>query len=125
MKRDLELKTSDGGAITVPFKSTGTTPIWFKQFAGEDLVASINDATGNISKSSDVYSRLAYVMHRQAIAKSLDELSDLDIDGFYAWLDQFEPMTFANKSDEIVDIYLCNTETSSDAKKNPDQQTDQ
>ena len=125
MRKELELETSEGTIVSVPFKSSGTTTIWFRKFTGKELVESVNDINGNTQKAEKVYSRLAYVMHQQAVAESLKELSELDEDSFIEWIDKFEPLTFANNAEAIVDIYICNTETSSDAKKNPDQQTDQ
>ena len=125
MYRELELRTSEGTITNVPFKSTGTTSVWFKKFTGKELIPSVNGAIGETHESDDIYSRLAYVMHRQALAESVREMSELNEDEYYEWLDQFEPLTFANNAGTIADIYICNVETSSDAKKNPDQQTDQ
>ena len=125
MYRELELKTSEGGVTIVAFKSTGTTSIWFKKFTGEELIPSANAAIGEAHKCEDIYSKLAFVMHKQALVGSVKEMSELNEDEYYEWLDQFEPLEFANNADVLADIYICNVETSSDAKKNPDQQTDQ
>ena len=125
MYKELNYKGSDGTDITVPFKSTGTTPLWFKKFTGKELIQSVNDAQGNTHESDGVYSRLAFVMHKQAIVESMRDMSELNDDEYYEWLDQFNPLAFSNTAGDIIDIYTCNLETSSDAKKNPDQPTDQ
>lgn len=125
MYKELKLEKSDGTVIPVPFKSTGTTSLWFKKFAGKEIIPSVNNANGNTHESDDIYSRLAFIMYKQATVESVKDMSELDEDEYYEWLDQFEPLTFANAAGDIADIYICNVETSSDAKKNPDQQTDQ
>ena len=125
MYKELELRTSEGTVTTVPFKSTGTTSIWFKKFTGKELIPSVNDAIGETHESDDIYSRLAFIMNKQALGVPVKDLSWLIEDEYYEWLDQFEPLTFANNAGALADIYICNVETSSDAKKNPDQQTDQ
>lgn len=124
MYRELELKTSEETVVKVPFKSTGTTAIRYKQFTGKELNKSVEAASGDTFESDKVFSQLAYVMNKQATATSVAELTNLNEEDYIEWLDQFQPLTFTHNSDAIADIYVCNVETSSDSKKNPAQQTE-
>ena len=124
MYRELELKTAEDTTVKVPFKSTGTTAIRFKQFTGKELTKAVEEASGDTYMSDIVFSKLAYIMHKQAIATSVAELSNLNEEDYIEWLDGFQPLVFTHNSDAVADIYTCNVETFSDAKKNPDQQTE-
>ncbi len=124
MYREIEMRMSDGTVSMVPFKATGGTRIWFKQLTGKDVIESINVSQTDTDKAEEAFSQLAYVMNKQATCKEISELSNLNMSDYIEWLDQFAPMEFIGKSTAIVNTYVGNTETESDAKKNPDQLTE-
>ena len=70
-------------------------------------------SSGNL----DSISQLAYVMHRQAEAKSISDLDDLTFENYLDWMDLFDSMEFLYKAVQLINIYMNNTETTVEPKK--------
>lgn len=132
MYKELELNLADGTSEKVAFKATGTTAYRFKQLTHKDLMTCIInmiDATKDAeddtqvaiaiasSGNLDSISQLAYVMHRQAEAKSISDLDDLTFENYLDWLDLFDSMEFLYKAVQLINIYMNNTETTVEPKK--------
>lgn len=132
MYKELELNLADGTSEKVAFKATGTTTYRFKQLTHKDLMTCIInmiDATKDAeddtqvaiaiasSGNIDSISQLAYVMHRQAEAKSISDLDDLTFEKYLDWLDLFDSMEFLYKAVQLINIYMNNTETTVEPKK--------
>lgn len=66
-------------------------------------------------------SELAYIMNQQAEAKSPSDLMALSYEGYFDWLDQFDSMTFLQNATAIIDVYMNNTKSTSEPKKEPAQ----
>lgn len=64
---------------------------------------------GGEEPNTDVLSKLAYTMAKQASTEELPEFID--------WLDQFELVDFMKALGEISELWNKNTQTSAEAKK--------
>ena len=137
MYKELEIKTVEGEAQLTPFKAIGTTAYRFKQLTKKDLMVCITNmlaAIGDLNSENDSdntktmiaiassgelesISQLAYVMYRQATAKSINDMADMNIENYLDWLDQYDSMEFLWNAVAIIKIYMNNTETSSEPKK--------
>ena len=130
MYKKIEIAGADGQAKEVEFLANAATTRRFKMIFHEDLITKFANAKvesdGKEIYDVDFLPELAYVMAMQAEAKSneklkLDKLNDST---FLDWLEGFDSMAIENKADEIMGIYVGNTETTSEAKKNINEQSE-
>ena len=126
MYKELELELADGSIQKVPFKACGTTSWRYYQFTKKEVLKelAIPNIPENYNTLDMVYSKLAYIMNKQATAKTASDMANISEDDYLEWLENFASMEFCTHSAELLDIYLNNKETNSDAKKNPGQPTE-
>ena len=106
------------GGITVPMLANGATPIRYKHIFHKDIIAEFQEAQNDYSKATTSMPELAFVMAKQAEAKDGKvDLNLIDEDMYVEWLEQFDPMDLPLASDQIVDLYMGNNATTSEAKK--------
>lgn len=106
----------DGGK-EVKLAANAATPFRFKQLFGKDLLRLFNDSSKNESEMvdlADTITELAFIMNSQAEGRDMNRLS---LDEFYSWLEDYEPMDFIVKSQEVVNVYLSSTQVSAESKK--------
>ena len=65
--------------------------------------------------------KLAYVMAKQAEKADMTKLNN---DTFMKWLEDFETTDFFEVTDDILNLYSGQMSTTSEAKKNTDQQSE-
>lgn len=82
----------------------------------QDLMSQeqLDEFEQEIYASYELANKVAYVMAAQAAAKAPSDLSKLSIDGFYEWLEGFEPHEIEASADEIMAVY------NGTAEKDPD-----
>lgn len=103
----------------VPLKASGATPFYFNNVFKIDLLTSFTKLSDDeIGKSADLVSMLAYIMNAQAEKK---DMSALNKETFYEWLDQFGANDLPEAGDKIIDVYSGNLQTSSNPKKKNNQ----
>lgn len=102
------------GKESVPMKSNAATPIRYRQVFHKDILKELSEAEKNTALAMDSISQLAYIM---AMTGSGADMSQLNEEKYIAWLEQFETFDFIEASEAIVDVYLGNTTTTSEAKK--------
>lgn len=99
----------------VPLKASGATPFFFNNVFKIDLLTSFTKITDeDLGRSADLVSMLAYIMNAQAEKK---DMSSLNKESFYEWLDQFGANDIPEAGEEIINVYLGNIQTSSNPKK--------
>lgn len=104
MKRTI---TIDGKEIT--FVANAKTPLFYKQWVGEDLLVIMPQLKqDDPSASLDLFSKLAYVMARQADP----EVGELD-----EWLDQFGIFSLYNALPQLTDMWGVENKTTVAPKK--------
>ena len=106
------------GNITVPMLANGATPLRYKMIFHKDLISEFQDATENAEKAMESLPELAFIMAMTAKSKDgKQDLSKLNLNLYMEWLEQFDPMDLPMASEQIVNLYLGNTVTSSEPKK--------
>lgn len=126
MYKELEIEKADGSIEKMPFKACGTTGMRYRQFTGHEIMKDLDIPTDaeHYNELDNAYSRLAYVMNKQATAKSVNDMQNLSEEDYINWMEEIASVEFVKKSNDLLDIYLNNKITTSDAKKKVDQQTE-
>lgn len=110
-----EIKVGDK---TIPMLANGATPLRYKLLFRKDIIAEFQLAENDYSKVTDSVPELAFIMAKQAEAsQSKEDLNLLNFDKYMTWMEQFEPMDLVFASDDIIDLYMGNNQTSSESKK--------
>lgn len=126
MYKKITLTTYDGKEKDVEFLANAATPLRYKQIFGGDLIQKFVDAkkekNGETTYNIDFLGELAFLMAMQAKKKSDDSISleKLSMDNYLDWLEDFGGMAIEDKAEEIIGVYIGNTKTDSEAKKNAD-----
>lgn len=130
MFQTIEMASSDGKTMNVDFLANAATPRRFKMVFRKDLLTMFANAKtevdGRENYDIDFLPELAYIMAMQAEAKSNDKvkLDKLNYNTFMDWLEEFDGMAFENRASEVLGVYLGNASTTSEAKKNIEQQNE-
>lgn len=93
------------GEKNVEIVANAATPYIYKQVFGEDFLVKIQEK----NPDPDLFQKMGFVMAMQAEIKSIPELMRLNINKFYEWLFQFEPMDVLTATNEISQIYFRQT----------------
>lgn len=92
--------------------------IGFRGYAGKDANILTDDEVAELSKRTEVFSKLCFVMAKQAEIKDAKALMDLSIADFYIWLSDIEPQAFSDA--EVMTVLLAlwqgNTDTTVESK---------
>ena len=94
--------------------ANGATPIRYRMVFGKDLLSEFQNVDNNYSVAIDTISELAFIMAKAAEKADMDLLNKA---AYVAWLEQFEPFDITNAAEEIVELYMGNTVTTSEVKK--------
>lgn len=55
---------------------------------------------------ADIFSKMGFIMAKQAQTDKMSELMATTIDEYYEWLVQFEPLDLLNAAGEISNLYI-------------------
>lgn len=151
MFREFDMQMADGSTRRVPFVANGATSLRYRMVFGKELGAAISNVltalqnSGNInvdptadmddvdieqlkgmiavvdSGAMEAVYELGYIMNAAAEHR---DMRNLDINGYFDWLEQFETLELMMHSTDIIGLYLNNKTTTSTAKKNGDQLID-
>lgn len=106
------------GGINVPMLANAATPLRYKQLFGKDLLTEFQGAQNDQAKVVESIPELAFIMAMAAKAKEgKQDLNLINQAKYMEWLEQFDPMDLPMVSEQIVNLYLGNTVTSSEPKK--------
>ena len=106
------------GDKTIPMLANGATPLRYKLVFKKDIIKELQLAENDYSKVTDSMPELAFIMAKQAEASSGNaDLNLLDFNMYMTWMEQFGPMDLVLASDDIIDLYMGNAETSTEPKK--------
>lgn len=106
------------GKVTVPMLANAATPLRYKQLFGKDLITEFQGAQDDQAKVVESIPELAFIMAMAAEAKEgKQEFCLINQTTYMEWLEQFDPMDLPMASEQIVNLYLGNTVTSSEPKK--------
>lgn len=131
MYKAIKLHSAKGETVEVGFLANAATPLRFKMIFRSDLLTKFANAKrenedGTVNLDIDFLPELAFTMAMQSKAADDDEikLEKLSYNDFLNWLENLDSFTLENNAEEIVSVYYGNTETSSEAKKNKDEQSE-
>lgn len=102
------------GERTIPMSANGATPIRYKMVFGKDLISEFQSIENNYALAMDTISELAFIMAQSGAKADMDKLNK---NTYVAWLEEFEPFDLTNASEQIIDLYMGNTQTTSEVKK--------
>ena len=97
----------------VEMLATASTPIRLRQVFGLDYFSVVTKKPEE-SEMIDLYTKLGFVMAKQAEGADMNALTLVD---FYDWLDQFEPLDIAMAVVDISGIYDKQAKSTAKAKK--------
>ena len=112
------LKTIQIGEKEVNLLANAATPFRYKMVFGEDIMVAlnqINNSRRDEGEVMDIAPQLAFIMSKQA-ELDREALKALTKDEYIEWLEEFESMDFVNATNEIFDLYLGTTKTTSKSK---------
>lgn len=97
------------GEKEVELSANAATPFRFKQVFHKDIFSVFGNEEKAEQEGFETIAQLAYVMAKQAEKADLNKLNEQE---FIAWLEDYEPMDFANSAEDILNAYMGNTVTS-------------
>ena len=131
MFKTITLKDAKGNDIDVEFLANAATPLRYKSIFKADLLTSFANARsekpdGTVSYNIDFLPELSFIMAMQSKAADDEKvrLDKLGMNDFINWLETLDSFTLENHAEEIVSVYYGNTETTSEAKKNNEEQSE-
>lgn len=107
-------KTITIGGRDFILESNAATCYRYKQVFRKDLFTILRGSADEISM--DLFQELAYIMYKQGKGEG----KAVSLDDFFTWLEGFEPLDFANASEEIINVYMAQKAETSEAKKKVD-----
>lgn len=126
MYKLVNIARADGSDEPTALLANAATPRRYKQIFHEDLLtlfanAEKTDDNGSKNYQIDFLSELAFVMAMQAKAAGGDKsirFEKLNENSLIDWLEEYDGMAIEDAAADIVDVYIGNSETTSDVKKN-------
>ena len=107
------------GEKSIPMLANGATPIRYRMTFGKDIISEFEQGQKDSGKASSSISELAFIMAKAAEAMNDKKpMAALNQTNFVEWLEQFEPLDLTLASEDIIDLYMGNEKTLSEAKKN-------
>ena len=92
------------------FAANAATPFRYKQVFKRDLLSIFANEDNAQAEGVEAVTELAYIMNRQAEKADMNKLT---YDEFISWLEGFSPMAFVEAAEDIMDVYVGSSETSS------------
>ena len=106
------------GEKSIPMLANGATPIRYRMVFGKDIMNEFNKVNEDMSKATDSLSELAFIMSKAADAQNEHKpMTNLNMESYIAWMEQFEPLDVVLAADDIVNLYLGSEQTLSEVKK--------
>lgn len=128
MYKEVMIERADGKDEPTPLMANAATALRYKQIFHNDLLTLFANAEtekdGAKYYNIDFLPELTFVMAMQARAKTDKgvKLDQLSLDNMIDWLEDYDSLAIENASREILSVYLKNTDSDSEAKKNNDEQ---
>ena len=115
----LKMTMADGSEKDFEFVSNGMTQYRYRQLTGRDLMKDVTKLLNDRQQVSDdadfsVSDKLAYIMNMSAIKADMSKLND---ETFYEWIEQFDSSNSINIMGEIISIYFGTKKSTSEPKK--------
>lgn len=107
------IKFESGKEVT--FMANASTKYRYKQVFGEELTPKLFSSKKELK--AELIEEMAYVMAKQAAG----EADTMSKEGFYAWLEEFDPFDFTLSGADIINLYGKQAQMHSVPKKKESQ----
>ena len=108
------------GDREIPMKSVASVDLYYRQIFHEDPTKLQYSPDFDEAALINFCQRVGFVM-AMAAQKSREEMSQLNEDAFFEWMDEFDRAELMSALPDIRRTYEGQTVTTSEAKKNIDQ----
>ena len=103
------------GEMSIPMKATAATALRYRHVFGQDLMTEFQSVGQDSGLGMSALQQLAFIM--ACAADPEKDMNKLNDEAYMEWLDNFEPLDFAESVEDIVDLYVGNTKSLSEVKK--------
>ena len=103
-------KTLNIDGREVEFSANAATPFRYRQVFHKDLLSILGNEEKAQNEGVEAVTELAFIMAKQAEKADMGKLNE---DVFFEWLEGFGSMAFVNNAEDILNIYMESTETTS------------
>ena len=103
-------KTLNIDGRDIEFSANAATPFRYRQIFHKDLLSILGNEEKAQNEGVEAVTELAFVMAKQAEKADMGKLNE---DMFYEWLEGFGSMAFVNGAEDILNVYMESTETTS------------
>ena len=103
------------GEQSIPMKATAATALRYRHVFGQDLMTEFQKVENDTGLGMSALQQLAFIM--ACAADPEKDMNRLNEEAYIEWLDNFEPLDFAEAAEDIIDLYAGNTKSLSEVKK--------
>ena len=103
-------KTLNIDGKEVEFSANAATPFRYRQVFHKDLLSILGNEEKAQNEGVEAVTELAFIMAKQAEKADMGKLNE---EVFFEWLEGFGSMAFVNNAEDILNIYMESTETTS------------
>ena len=103
-------KTLNIDGKEIEFSANAATPFRYRQVFHKDLLSILGNEEKAQNEGVEAVTELAFIMAKQAEKADMGKLNE---DVFFEWLEGFGSMAFVNNAEDILNIYMESTETTS------------
>lgn len=100
--------TIDGREIE--FAANAATPFRYKQVFQKDLLQILGNEDKAEKEGVEAVTQLAFIMAKQA---EKADMAKLTFDEFLEWLEEFSAMAFVESAEDILNVYMDQTQNTS------------
>lgn len=103
-------KTLNIDGREIEFSANAATPFRYRQVFHKDLLSILGNEEKAQNEGVEAVTELAFIMAKQAEKADMGKLNE---EVFFEWLEGFGSMAFVNNAEDILNIYMESTETTS------------
>ena len=103
-------KTLNIDGKEIEFSANAATPFRYRQVFHKDLLSILGNEEKAQNEGVEAVTELAFIMAKQAEKADMGKLNE---EMFFEWLEGFGSMAFVNNAEDILNIYMESTETTS------------
>lgn len=92
------------------FVANAATPFRYRQTFHKDLLSILGNEDKAQNEGVEAVTELAFIMAKQAEKADMGKLNE---EMFFEWLEGFGSMAFIDNAEEILNVYMESTETTS------------
>ena len=103
-------KTLNIDGKEIEFSANAATPFRYRQIFHKDLLSILGNEEKAQNEGVEAVTELAFIMAKQAEKADMGKLNE---EVFFEWLEGFGSMAFVNNAEDILNVYMESTETTS------------